>query len=398
MSNVFYGVGTGLAVGVSIIVAGYYGAGDFENVKKVVNSSLVFSFLLGGVCSICLLLFADGILGILNTPKDLLDVGMGYYRIEMATLAFYYFNCVYVSIEKARGNSKMILIINMVLALTKIIIAAFFVFVLNQGIAMIAVSTLISNMVVTFIGIYRLSDKSDVFGLSKEYIDLKLKSISKIMLISLPVIAEKSSFSLGKTMINSIGAYYGTDVIGALGVSNSTSAIANVLHNANSDGAVTVIRQNIGASNNERAYNAFKAVLFINVVFGMLSIIVTTCAMMYFIPIFTDGDEVFGALIKQIMMAEIVSNLFLAMNSSVMSFLYALGRTKISFMINFSRLFVYRLPLLLFLRYCTDMSGGNVMGLLMAFSNAATGTMSIIIISIIIKNEFFMYTKKGKKI
>lgn len=394
MSNIFNGVGTGFSVGVSIVVAGYYGSGNFEKVKKVVNSSLALAFLLGLGLTAILIVFADTILAILNTPQDLIDAGMGFYRIEMMTMAFYFFNYVYIAVEKARGNSKMILVVNMVLATSKIALAALFVIVLDQGVAMIAVSTLVSNMMVTALGIYRLRDKMDVFGLSKEYVSLKYKSLSETIKISIPVIVEKCTFSMGKTVVNSIGVYYGTNVVGALGVSNSTSALANVLNSANSDGSVTIIRQNVGAGYRQRAYQCFKAVLVINIGFGVFAFLITYFGMDYFLPYFASGDAEFEQLIKDILTIEMLSNVFSALSASALSFLYAMGRTKLSLLVNFSKLFVFRIPLLLVLRYFTSLPGGTVMGILMMFSNTCTGIMGIVVAYIVIKNEHLNIKEK----
>lgn len=46
--------------------------------------------------------------------------------------------------------------INFAMALTKFSFSAFFVLVLHQGIVMIGVATLLSNLVVTAIGLYNL--------------------------------------------------------------------------------------------------------------------------------------------------------------------------------------------------------------------------------------------------
>ena len=119
---------------------------------------------------------------------------MNYYRITALNLVFTFFNNVYIAIEKARGNGSKIMRINFAMALTKFSFSAFFVLVLHQGIVMIGVATLLSNLVVTAIGLYNLRNPEDVFGLSFRYVRLKNDIVKKIVAISLPVIAEKFSF------------------------------------------------------------------------------------------------------------------------------------------------------------------------------------------------------------
>lgn len=388
LSGVFVSFGTGLAIGCSILIAGHIGKGDYEKVKKTVNSSLALSVISGLVLSIILICGADIVLALVNTPSDLTQTGLNYYKCEMAGLVFQYFNNMYIAVERARGNGKMILIINLMLSIIKIALSAFFVLGLDLSIVMVSVSTLISQGIITFIGIYRLRDKNDVFGLAMNYVDLKAKNIGQMLKISLPVIGEKIAFSGGKTMVNSIGAYYGTDIIGALGVSNTMSALATTPPVAIGEGSSTIIRQNLGNSNKKRAWDCFKAVLIINMAFGILAIIGTLISLDFLISVFSTGDENFGILIKEVFMIEVISNIFVTINSAVMGLLYGLGYTKISFVVNFSRLFVFRLPVLLFYRYCTTVSGSTVMGSVMMISNALTGIFAIIIAIIIYKKQF----------
>ena len=56
--------------------------------------------------------------------------------------------------------------------------------------------------------------------------------IKKLFGISLPVMAEKFAFSTGKVVVNSVGVDYGTQTVGALGVSNSISALSTVRQEA----------------------------------------------------------------------------------------------------------------------------------------------------------------------
>ena len=118
---------------------------------------------------------------------------------------------------------------------------------------MIGVATLLSNLVVTAIGLYNLRNPEDVFGLSFRYVRLKNDIVKKIVSISLPVIAEKFSFSAGKVVVNSVGVNYGTQTVGALGVSNSVSALSTVPAGSIGDGGAALIRQNIGHGNPQRA-------------------------------------------------------------------------------------------------------------------------------------------------
>lgn len=77
----------------------------------------------------------------------------------MVNLVFVFFNNVYVAIEKARGNGGRILGVNLLMAAAKFTLSGVFVLIFRQGVVMIAFSTLLSNLLVTLIGIYSLRDQ-----------------------------------------------------------------------------------------------------------------------------------------------------------------------------------------------------------------------------------------------
>ena len=120
-----------------------------------------------------LILGARPILAFGKTPAQLVEIGLNYYRITALNLFFTFFNNVYIAIEKARGNGSKDHADQLCNGTYQVLVFRLFVLVLHQGIVMIGVSTLLSNLVVTAIGLYNLRNPEDVFGLSFRYVRLK---------------------------------------------------------------------------------------------------------------------------------------------------------------------------------------------------------------------------------
>lgn len=295
---------------------------------------------------------------------------------------------VYVAIEKARGNGGRILGVNLLMAAAKFTLSGVFVLIFRQGVVMIAFSTLLSNLLVTLIGIYSLRDPKDVFGISLEYIRMDRLFIKKLFGISLPVMAEKFAFSTGKVVVNSVGVDYGTQTVGALGVSNSISALSTVPAGSIGDGGASIIRQNIGSGKKDRALKVFKSVFLVDVAWGTLGFLLTWIFLNPILSVFSGGDAVFAQLIRQIFLLEMLSNIFLAVHAAIMALLYAFGYTKLSFGINFARLFIFRLPILFALKQFTALSGGTAMGIVMMVSNGLTGLLALLVAMVVLRKEY----------
>ena len=71
-----------------------------------------------------------------------------------------------------------------------------------------------------------------------------------------------------------------------------------------------------------------------------------------------------------------------------MALLYAFGYTKLSFYVNFARLFVFRIPILLFFQHCTTLAGGQAMGLVMMISNGMTGLLALVVAAAVLHKEY----------
>lgn len=111
LNNSIVSVGTGLSIGAGILIAGLYGAGEYERLKTTVNTTFFMAGAAALVLVAGLILGARPILRLANTPAQLVEIGLNYYRITALNLFFTFFNNVYIAIEKARGNSDVVVIL-----------------------------------------------------------------------------------------------------------------------------------------------------------------------------------------------------------------------------------------------------------------------------------------------
>lgn len=382
-------VGGGLAVGGSLKISQAYGEGNYELVKKRVNSLFVLCAILGVGLLVFVLPFTVPLLRLANTPEELITIGSRYFAIELIGLVITFFNNVYICVERARGNSKRILILNMIVIGIKLSLTAVFVYVLEWGITMIAMATIISQSVLFIAGIINLNQKDNAFGLSLKYMSLH-KEITKPMLsLSFPVIVEKVAFAFGKVIINSMSGIYGSLTVGALGISNSIGGLTTNPQNGFQEGAAAIISQNLGASKPKRSLDAFKKVLVINVVVGILGFVITRVYLNQISAVFSNSasgvDYQFKEMIYNIYRFESLGGCIpLGINAAVVSLMLGFGYTKCTLLINFCRVFVFRIPILWGLQTFTTL-GSESVGVVMMVSNILVTIFSCIIAFVVIR-------------
>ena len=67
--NLMIGFFLGLATGAGVIFAMHFGAKDFEELKKVVDNSVILGLGIGIVISLCGIFLSDNLLSLMSTPN-----------------------------------------------------------------------------------------------------------------------------------------------------------------------------------------------------------------------------------------------------------------------------------------------------------------------------------------
>lgn len=390
-------LGTGLAVGGGIIVARHFGSGDMEMVRKRI-SSILFITLFVSVAMTCIFVpFAKPFLTLLRMPPELIEDACTYFIIEVAGILFLFINMIYYSIEKACGNTKAYMWCNLLFSVLKTSFNIIFVYVLNGGLTALPGATLLAQVIISGIAFSRLFSRKNPFRLSLKYCSFEKPFVSKLASLSVPVFMEKFIFAFGKVIVNSMCAFYGSSVIGALGVSNRIGGLSTQPPGGFEEGETTLISQNLGNGNLKRALNIFYKVFFINLVFALVCFIITGIFQQPLVLIFAKGDSAFAEAIAKIYYYERLDTILIAINTSVMGLLYGFGKTTIALYLNILRLFVYRIPpLFLFIHY-TNL-GIEAVGIAMLVSNGMVGlTSGVVAIPLLakIKRQHEKYEKKG---
>mgnify|MGYP000314585912 FL=1 len=371
-------VGTGLAVGASIKVSQAYGAGDFMLVKKRVSTMFAMCGALGIAILLVLVPFTPEFLRLMNTPEEFIADGSTYFRLELFGMVITFFNNVYIAIERARGNSKRILILNTAVIVVKLGLTAWFVYGLGGGINMISCATIISQSLLLLAACINMNQKGNAFGFSLRAISIKKEVICPMLTLSFPVIVERIAFAVGKVIVNSMSTVYGSWTVGALGISNNIGGITTNPQNGFQEGGSSIISQNLGAGRPKRALLAFRWVLYIDMLIGLVIMTASLLCLNQLAGLFAGDNAEFAEMIKQIYRFEAVGAIPLGVNAAVMALLYGFGKTRVTLVMNFCRVFLFRVPVLWALQQFTDL--GNVSaGIVMAVSNVASGVLAAVV-------------------
>ncbi len=375
-------LGSGLAVGGSIKISEAYGQGNYNLIRRRVATVYAMAVIVSLLASLTLIPFAVPFLRLLRTPEDLIATGAGYFRVEILTLVINFFNTVFIAIERSRGHARRILNINLVVILVKLGLSAVFVYIMQWGLLMIAVATMISQLLMLLYALYSMSRDVGAFRFSPKEIHLKRETMVPILSLSYPVTAEKVLFAAGKVVVNAMSGLYGGTTVGALGISNNIGGLTTSWHAGFTDGAAPLISQNRGAEKYRRTLRIFYWLLAIEVAIGAVGLLIVSQSLPWLASVFARSknnfDQGFCDAIIAIHRWEMVGYVTLGVNSAVLALLLGYGYTKLTMLVNVSRVFVFRVPVLWALQQFTGM-GEEAVGVTMMVSNISTGLLALFI-------------------
>lgn len=378
-------VADALAVGGGILVAKKYGERRNEDAKYCANTLYTLSLI---VACITLIFIPLGIpfLKLLQTDQSTIDNAMGYFYVQIIILFLTTLNSTFLALEKSKGNTFKLFILNIGVIIIKISLTTLFAFgpFENVTVTWLAVATLIAQSFLFIFGIFFSFRKNNILRISFKQFNLNKTNTIAIFKLSFPVFIGRFLFSFGKVYVNGAAlSVYGKTVVGALGISNTIAGLLSNMINSFEDASSTIISQNYGARNGKRIQKTF----YINMLYILVLSTIGTIAL-YILKgqiaeFFAPNDLDYQEKIINIFKWECLDIVFMGLNGIGCAFFYGLGKTGITMALSMSTLFAFRIPVLLLLMYVVKMNY-EACGIAMFTSNVLAGLISFTISLIMI--------------
>lgn len=348
IKNTISSFGAGLAAGGGVLVSRYYGAGKVKEARNASSNLFFMSILVSALLMLILIPLAVPIMKLCQVADASIALGKGYFRLQLLELAFVALNNVFIGLEKAKGNSKIILKLNVLVLLVKLGLTCLFVFGLQlKDIVFVELATIIAQLLLMGIGLFYLFGKNNIIRLSFKMIVPKKIYVVKILQLSIPIFLGKFVMSLGKVAVNAIcGAYWNTAtdglIVGTLGVSNNMCGLITSPTNSFEEGESSIVSQNIGNGNIKRAVRAFYKTLIVATIVSVVGYVLMRFVFInQLVELFSSKDvksPLYKQMVKDIFVWDSLSIIALGINAAVLGLLYGFGKTGLSTILNLSRI------------------------------------------------------------
>ena len=254
-SLIFLMVGffNGIAMGAGVIISKYYGAKDYDNLKRAVHTDVAFGLVAGGLLTIIGMILAPQMLIWMGTPADVLPNSIAYFRTYfMGSIAFVMYNVV-MGILQAIGDSKHPLYYLILSSIINVVLDLLFVGVFKWGVASAAFATAISQAASALLCFIRLVRTKDVYQVHIREICFHFDMLKQIIRIGLPTGMQNSIIAIANVVVQSNINAFGMLVVAGSGVYSKIEGFVFLPITCFSMSLMTFIGQNLGAKQFDRA-------------------------------------------------------------------------------------------------------------------------------------------------
>lgn len=251
----------GISMGSTIIIAQYFGAKDYVNVKKAIDSLLVFLLFSSLFLTAVGLIFSEAIFRLLQLPENIIPDAVAYFNILLYGFVLMFGYNAISSILRGLGDSRTPLYFLLISTVLNIILVVLFVKVFHWGIKGSAIATVIAQGVSFILGVIYLNRYHDIINFSFTEIKFHREIFMKSLKIGIPSGLQQIFVALGMMALLRFVNEFGTDTIAAYTVAGRIDSFAMLPAMNFSMALSTFVGQNLGAQKIERVRKGFKATL-----------------------------------------------------------------------------------------------------------------------------------------
>lgn len=341
IQNIIINFGQGLNVAGSVLISQYIGAGDEKNAKSMSTQIFIAVIVFSLFCAIAFILASPFIISWLGATENVYTYSLIYLRIILCDMPFLFIINIYSAINQANGNTVKPMYLNLLGIILNMILDPLFLIVFDWGIAGAGFATMLSKVPCALIAFYSLIKNGHIkfkgFRFEKE-------KLAKIIKIGLPSALGGSTMQFGFLLMSKNVLEYGPVALAAYGVGNRINSIITMPSNSMGSAVATIVGQNIGAGQKERAEKAYLRARTIAVIFLFVSGMILSRDFISY-PIaqfFTKTDPnttLLAADFLSVMAFWCWAN---GIDNSTSALFQGTGHTMINMIIDASRLWVFR--------------------------------------------------------
>ncbi len=343
IQSIVMNFGGGITSAGAILISQYVGAKDEKNASAMVNQLFACSMIFSIVCAFLCCILTPVMVRALGAEGNVFTYGRIYLQIVLLDMPFLFMINLFTAVHQAQGDTVKPLILNTFGVVLNMILDPLFMVVLRWGVAGAALATLTAKVPCAIIALCVLRKKTNPIHLKMKGFKFDLEKIKQIVRIGLPTAIGSSTMQFGFVLMSKSVLAYGTTAVAAYGIGNRVNSLITTASNAMGSATATIVGQNMGAGQIDRADKGYRLARNMIVVFLAIGgmILSRPAIARPIVSVFSSDEAVIQLGIDYLVIMAIYcwTN---GIYNTTMGLFQGTGHTMITMLVDASRLWVFR--------------------------------------------------------
>lgn len=253
-------IGAGLAMAGATLAAQYMGAGKTEEVDKVSAQTLLMVLIVSTVLGTCGYWLSPYFLTLLKVETAVYTNALSFMHVSFIGVIFVFTFNMFQALMRGIGEVRMPLLIVLGTVLLNLVLDPLFIFgfggFTGLGVTGAALATLVTQALAAIIGIVVLLKGRHGIHVRLRYFVPDYAYIRRAFFLGVPGSVDLSARALGQIIMSFLVASFGTVTIASYGVGNNILMFVTIPALGLGMAISTLVGQNLGAGQVERASQA----------------------------------------------------------------------------------------------------------------------------------------------
>lgn len=333
----------GFTVSATILIGNSFGAKKYEDIQKIINTTLYIFSIFSLVMTILLLCFSGGLLKLLHAPAEAFQEAINYLKYSAFGIIFIIFFNITSSILRGVGNSTAPMFFVGISSAVNFVLNLILIGYFKMGATGAAIATVISQAISVTIAILYIKKGNFVFSIKFRHIKYFKDIALRIFKLGLPLSLQDTIMPISFMVLYTLSNSMGVAESAAYGTITRLNAFLMLPAGSFAMALTVVAAQNLGAKKYDRAYRALWYSISISFFFGFIFFIWQQIIPSSAISIFTNNQNVIDAGCD-FLRSFSYDYLLVPFVFCLHGFLNGLGRTMFSSLNNTLGAFLIRIP------------------------------------------------------
>ncbi|MCU0237892.1 MAG: MATE family efflux transporter [Pyrinomonadaceae bacterium] len=266
MMYLVYSIAIGISISATASVSRRIGEKDEEGAAKAATHAIYLGLIASFLMGIIGIIFAADFLRLLGANADLVNEGTNFVRISLGSSFVVIFLFLLNAIFRGAGDAAIAMRVLWIANLSNIILNPIFIFWLDLGVTGAAIGTVLGRGIGVLLASYALFFGKRRFAICREHWKIDFSRLWRLTKIASPAALQFTIQSSSFMVLMPILASFGSNAAAGYTIGWRIVIFAILPSMGLANAAATLIGQNLGANNPDRAEKSVWTAVFYNVI------------------------------------------------------------------------------------------------------------------------------------